>query len=68
MDHVTILDVRIEKGFSLGVARRVAGFVDVFNIFNANPEQSANWNTINFLRPIVIVPPRIARVGVKVDW
>lgn len=68
MAHLTVFDVRIEKGFSLGSARRVAGFVDVFNTFNANPEQSASWNTGNFLRPIVIVAPRIARVGVKVDW
>jgi hypothetical protein len=68
MDHVTILDVRVEKGFSLGGGRRLAGFVDGFNIFNANPEQNANWNATNFLRPTTIVAPRIARVGVKFDW
>jgi len=68
MDHLTILDIRTEKGFRLGAGRRLAGFVDVFNIFNANPEQSTNWVSTSFLRPIVIVAPRIARVGMKLDW
>jgi hypothetical protein len=68
MDHLTIFDIRIEKGFAAGTGRRLAGFVDVFNIFNANPVQTANWTSGNFLRPIVIVPPRIARVGLKFDW
>jgi hypothetical protein len=68
MDHLTILDVRGEKGFRLGGARRVALFVDVFNVLNANPEQNANWGSVSFLRPISIVGPRIARVGVKLDW
>ena len=68
MDHLTILDVRVEKGFRLGSAGRVAGFVDVFNLLNANPEQNTNWGSGGFLRPTVIVAPRIARVGVKLDW
>jgi hypothetical protein len=68
MDHLTVFDVRVEKGFRLGGARRIAGFVDVFNVLNANPEQNMNWGSVSFLRPISIVAPRIARVGVKFDW
>jgi hypothetical protein len=41
----------------------------VFNALNANPEQQINWLTgRSFLRPITIVPPRIARVGFRLDW
>jgi hypothetical protein len=68
MDHVTLADIRIEKGFRMGAAGRVAGFLDVFNIFNANPEQATSWASRTFLQPLSIVPPRIARIGFKLAW
>ena len=71
MDNVTIADVRIEKEIRLAGTRRIAGFIDVLNLFNANPEQTTNWSsdtTNTFLRPLSIVPPRIARLGMKFDW
>jgi hypothetical protein len=69
MDNVTLLDVRFEKGFRLAGDRRVAGFVDVFNVLNANPEQNANWSSGSaFLQPLAIVPPRIFRLGARLDW
>jgi hypothetical protein len=66
--HVTLVDVRVEKIIRLSGDRRLTGFVDVFNAFNANPEQNVSWETATFLRPVVIVPPRIARVGFRLDW
>ena len=69
MDNITNLDVRVEKGVPLGRHRRLAGFVDVFNLLNANPEQNTSWSSgSSFLRPLSIVPPRVARVGVKLEW
>ena len=69
MDNITLLDVRVEKGFRLAGHRRVAGFVDVFNVLDANPEQNTNWSSgTSFLRPVSIVPPRLARIGVKLEW
>ena len=68
MDNVTIVDLRTEKGIHLSGSRRLAGFVDVFNLLNANPEQTTSWSSGTFLRPLSIVPPRIARVGMKLDW
>ena len=62
MDNVTIVDLRTEKGIHLSGIRRVAGFVDVFNLLNANPEQTTSWSSGTFLQPLSIVPPRIARV------
>ena len=66
--HVTLVDVRVQKIIRLPGDRRLTGFVDVFNAFNANPEQNISWETATFLRPIVIVPPRIARLGFRFDW
>jgi hypothetical protein len=69
MDNVTILDARIERGFRLPDDRRVAVFIDIFNVFNSNPEQNTNWSSgPTFLQPLNVVAPRIARVGAKVDW
>lgn len=69
MDHVTLLDVRVEKSVHLGNARRAAVFLDVYNLLNANPVQNSNWSSGPFfLRPLSIVAPRIARIGAKLDW
>lgn len=69
MDNLTICDLRAEKGFRMARGRRFAAFVDVFNLFNANPELNVVWSSGNsYLRPISIVSPRIARLGAKLDW
>jgi hypothetical protein len=69
MDHLTTCDLRVEKGFQITQSRRVAAFVDVFNVFNANPEQNVVWSSgSSYLRPINIVSPRIARIGARLDW
>lgn len=68
-DHLTMVDVRIEKNLRLPGARRIAGFLDILNCFNANPEQNVIWSSgPAFLRPLSIAPPRNVRVGAKLDW
>ena len=67
--HVTVVDVRIEKDVRFAGSTRLTPFVEVFNTLNANPEQNVSWETFGrFLRPIAIVPPRIARIGFTLDW
>jgi hypothetical protein len=67
MGHVTLVDLKVEKSFRLE-AGRVTVFVDLFNVLNANPEQNISWASGSFLRPLAIVPPRIARLGARFDW
>jgi hypothetical protein len=68
-DHVTLVDLGVAKDLSLGGGRRVSAFLQAFNLFNANPEQNVSWASgPSFLRPLTIVPPRIARVGMHVNW
>ena len=68
LDDVTLVDVRIEKTMSVN-HRPVSAFLDVFNCLNANPEQNAIWSSgASFLRPLTIVSPRIARMGLSVNW
>jgi hypothetical protein len=68
-DNINIIDVRVEKGFHLAAGRMLTGFVDGYNLTNSNAVQNLNWNSgATFLTPSTIVPPRIARFGVRVDW
>lgn len=68
LDHVTLVDLRIERLMRLK-GRRVSAFLDVFNCLNVNPEQNAIWSSgASFLRPLTIVSPRIARIGLTVNW
>jgi len=67
--NVTIFDVRSEKGFRLSTSAKIVGFFDVYNIFNTNAEQTVAVNSgSSFLRPTLITAPRIARVGIKLEW
>jgi hypothetical protein len=68
-DHITLVDVRVERALPFRAGRRLTTFVEVFNVLNANPEQNISWETgATFLRPLVIVPPRIARLGFRFNW
>jgi outer membrane receptor protein involved in Fe transport len=68
-DHITLLDVGLQKRIPVAGGRHVTGFLEIFNVLNSNAEQNVNWASgPSFLRPLTIVPPRIARIGLRVDW
>jgi carboxypeptidase family protein/TonB-dependent receptor-like protein len=65
-DNLVIFDLRAEKVFALTSALKVSGFLDLFNLFNSNAEQNISYSSgASFLRPLNIIPPRIARIGAK---
>jgi hypothetical protein len=69
MDNITLLDLRVDKRLRLRGDRRLGAFIDVFNLFNTNAERNVVWSSgASFLRPVSIVPPRVARVGMSLDW
>ena len=67
-DNVNIVDFRAEKVIAMqGLS--FAPFFDLYNVLNANPVQNLTWASgTSFLRPTNIVPPRVARIGAKVNW
>lgn len=68
VSNVTLLDLRMEKGFRAR-GMRFSGFFDVFNITNNNADQDINQlSGSTYLRPLNIVPPRVARVGAKFEF
>ena len=51
-DHVTLLDLRVDKDIRVAGANQITAFVELFNTLNANPEQNVNWETgAAFLSP-----------------
>ena len=68
-DNVNVVDFRAEKVIRVGASMTFAPFIDLYNVFNANPVQNLTWASgSSFLRPTNIVPPRVARIGAKVNW
>jgi outer membrane receptor protein involved in Fe transport len=66
--NVNVFDVRSEKVFTVRRAR-ITGFLDVYNLLNTNAEQDLTKSSGSaFLRPIAITPPRVARIGAKLQW
>ena len=69
LDNITLLDLRVEKRARLRGSRRLTTFIDVFNALNVNPEQNLIWSSgPSYFRPLSIVSPRVAKVGVSFDW
>ena len=68
-DNINVVDIRVEKSMKLGHGSSVSGFIDGYNLLNTNAASNINWASGGtFLTPSTIVPPRIARFGVKVDF
>jgi hypothetical protein len=68
-DNIYLFDVRVEKSIKLAGKRSISGFLDGYNLTNANPASNINWGSgTTFLQPTTIVPPRLWRFGVKLDW
>ncbi len=68
-DNITVFDFRAEKTFQFGRGLRIGPFVDLYNVLNTNPEQTITWASgASFLRPTAIVPPRVMRLGAKLNW
>jgi hypothetical protein len=65
---VNVVDLRASKIFRFRGAKIEAMF-DVFNVLNANNVLAAGVLTgSNYDRPTVVLTPRVARVGIKLDF
>jgi hypothetical protein len=68
MDNITLLDVRVEKLPPRG-ARSHCRVRRCLRRARTNPEQNTNWSSgPSFLRPLSVVPPRLARLGLTLEW
>jgi hypothetical protein len=67
-DNILIADLRVEKTHRFS-SRDISVFFDFYNMFNANPAQNLQWSSgTAFNRPLSVVPPRLARIGAKINF
>jgi hypothetical protein len=65
LDNVTLWDLRGSKIFTVG-RYRMEATIDLFNLLNQSSRTVINANVGPlFGQPIAILPPRIARLGLK---
>ena len=68
-EAVNLLDFRVEKQIRFAQKAKVGLFFDVFNAMNANTAVNVNWRSgAAFEKATTVLPPRIAKFGVKFDW
>ena len=68
-DNITVLDLRLDRGFALGHGMRIRGFLDLFNLTNSNAAETRTITTgTSFLRPTAVLAPRTARFGARFSW
>ena len=66
--RINQLDVRLTRNFALG-ARRLQGMVDVYNALNSSAITSLNTTYgSQWLRPNSIMPGRLVKFGMQLDW
>jgi hypothetical protein len=67
-EPVNVLDLRASKSFRFR-GLKIEGMFDLFNVLNANNVLAAGTLTgSNLDRPSVVLTPRVARLGVKLDF
>jgi len=68
---VNLTDLRVQKGISLGSARRIDLFLDALNLTNSNSPESVGSSlgtATNFGVPTRIILPRRVQLGAKFVW
>jgi hypothetical protein len=68
-DTVSVFDIRAEKQLTFGSRTRLGLFLDLYNLLNANTAININWRAgAAFEKATTVLPPRIAKFGVKFNW
>ncbi|MCC7033708.1 MAG: TonB-dependent receptor [Acidobacteria bacterium] len=68
-DAIVITDLRVEKTVRFANRRDLSVFFDLYNMFNSNPAQNLQWSSgTAYNRPLSVVPPRLARIGAKLNF
>jgi hypothetical protein len=69
LPQVTLTDIRVSRPFNVGHGRRIVPQFDIFNLSNSSTVTSLNSAVGGtYLVPTGIVSPRIAKIGISVDF
>jgi hypothetical protein len=68
-ESVTLVDIRLEKGFVFGDRYKVTGLFDVYNLMNSNAETNFFLTTGRTYRNIIAaLDPRAMKIGVRFQF
>ena len=68
-DTIGVFDFRVEKQIRFAQKARLGLFFDLFNAMNSNTAINVNWRSgASFEKATTVLPPRIAKFGLKFDW
>ena len=68
-ERMNQFDFRLTKIISLGGGTRLRAMFDIFNVFNSNPVTIEEYGYgANYLRPLVIIPGRLAKFAFQIDF
>jgi hypothetical protein len=68
-ESLKLLDVKVDKQFSLRGRIRLGAYLEMFNVLNANTATAIVWTTgPRFEHPVQVLPPRVARLGAKFSF
>ena len=66
-DNVHLLNFRVDKMFAVG-KMKITGMFDIYNVLNTNPVTNFNLNSGGFGDIIAVLDPRVAQVGIRVEF
>jgi hypothetical protein len=66
-DNVALLNLRMDRGFRIGRAK-VTAMIDVYNALNARPVTNFNLFNDDFGHVIAVLDPRVAQVGLRLEF
>jgi Carboxypeptidase regulatory-like domain len=66
-DNVHLLNFRVDKAFAIGKLK-FTGMFDLYNVLNTNPVTNFNLYSGGFGDIIAVLDPRVAQVGIRVEF
>ena len=67
-DNVSLMNFRLDKGFTFAGHYKLTGIFDLYNVTNANPVTNFSLKNGNFGRIIAVLDPRVAQVAVRFEF
>jgi hypothetical protein len=67
-DNVSLLNFRVDKGFTFAGHYKITGIFDLYNVMNANPVTNFSLANGNFRSIIAVLDPRVAQVAIRFEF
>jgi hypothetical protein len=67
-DNVSLLNFRVDKGFTFAGHYKITGMLDLYNVLNSNPVTNFSLFNDNFKSVIAVLDPRVAQLGIRLEF